>query len=194
MIEDLLKYNCSTLFLLYPLGLSVQGLSGTGFRNCYLRDSERPEYNSLNIVLLLFKPRDSTRFQCLVDTEKSRTPLFIDEYDYEGGYTVMVYEFPPDLASDYALFKEGKYSRLSKEFQKTVPVFITTSTTPATKSWFVEKGNSHPYTLAWMVINRHPLWEQYVKHDLNVPHLGEEFYEVPDMKKETLFIQKLAEV
>lgn len=172
MIDDLFKMNCSTLFLLHPLGLSRSAMEKTGFINCYLEDPEHP-YEGLDVVYMLFKP--GSRFKYFVDTEKTRTPLFIDEYDLEDGYVVLVYEFPKELKEDFERFKKGAYSSFSKQFKETVPKY--------TRNGYKE------YSFQYMVINKLPEWKYYLEGEegLNMSlDDGVELWMAPNMEKEKL--------
>ncbi len=126
-IDSLLEWNCSTIFLLSPLGLDKQRLDKIGFRETYLNDEyNKIEYN--NPVFLLFKPENVFNFQVFVDGEYDRINKFTDTKDLKGDYDrgngeiVLVYEFPFDR--DYKRFLEGKYSEFSEEIVKTYPKTI----------------------------------------------------------------------
>jgi len=128
-IDSLFKYNCSTLFLLFPLGLDRRKLMDFGFQSAYDGDKtlEAPyEYP----VFLLFKPTDLTLFQAFVDSEYMRinhhTQTFDlkEDYDHEEGYVVLLYDFPDIFQDDYKRFLEGKYSKFSSKFRATYPKVI----------------------------------------------------------------------
>jgi hypothetical protein len=180
MIDDLFKMNCSTIFLLHPLGLSRTKMDRTGFLNCYLRDPEHP-YEGMQVLYLLFKP--GVKFKYFVDTEKERTKLFIDEYDLEDGFVVLVYEFPPELSRDYELFLKGSYSLFSKEFKATIPKY--------TRNGYKE------LSFQYMVVNRHPEWKAYLEGEegLNMPISEElEYWMMPNMEKETIIQSQLKQM
>ena len=50
--------------------------------------------------------------------------LLIDDYDYEDGYVVLVYEINPKLKKDIELIKQGKYSQTSPAFQGIFPKVV----------------------------------------------------------------------
>lgn len=123
-IDNLLKWNCSTIFLLNPLGLDKQRLDKIGFVGTYLND----EYNQtdyINPVYLLFRPENVNNFQVFVENEYDRvnthtgTKDLRADYDRGNGEIVMVYEFP--FAKDYQRFLSGKYSEFSQDVIKTYP-------------------------------------------------------------------------
>ena len=59
-IDVMMKWNCSTIFLLHPLGLNRLKLAEIGFKEAYVRD-EYCETEYKNPVFLLFEPKDLTR-------------------------------------------------------------------------------------------------------------------------------------
>jgi hypothetical protein len=73
-----------------------------------------------NPVYLLFKPKDLATFEKFVN-EEYEVGLLKEEYDYEGGYTVLVYEFPKKFAGDYATVLAGRYSKTSQRFKDIFP-------------------------------------------------------------------------
>jgi hypothetical protein len=160
MIKELFKLNCSTLFLLHPLGLSRKQLQGTGFINCYLRDKNKPEYEGLNVVFMLFLPKAQDKFRYFTESEKARTPLFIDQYDLEDGYTVMVYELPENMADDFELFKQGKYSQLSDTYLASLPKQVAVPT---------KNGYQTSNTVQWMIIGQLEEWRDLLETEFNAP-------------------------
>jgi hypothetical protein len=182
MIDELFLINCSTLFLLQPLGLNKQQLDGYGFVNAFLEDGGNENVYEGTVLFLLFKPRSLEKFKYFVDTEKVRTPGFVDEYDYEGGYVVLVYELPLEYHADYELFKQGKYSQFSDKLKKAYP---------KERSF----GGSGPLpTIQWMIVNKYPEWKQIVETSLLIePPLdaAAELWQAPNMEKERLIIENL---
>lgn len=128
-IDSLFKYNCSTLFLLFPLGLDRRKLIPFGFKEVYIKDITIDDYVK-NPVYVLFKPTDLVSFQTFVDSEYTRvnphTETFdlVDDYDCEDGHVVLLYSFPEEFEGDFAKFMEGKYSKFSRKFKLTYPKII----------------------------------------------------------------------
>lgn len=127
-IDNLLEWNCSTIFLLYPLGLNRLILNKFGFKQAYLKDEyNKKEYK--NPVFLLFEPEVSN-FQMFVEDEYERKNPFtktndlIEDYDRGNGQVVLVYEFPDQFSEDYQKFLNGQYSRFSKEITNTYPKIV----------------------------------------------------------------------
>ena len=75
-------------------------------------------------MYLLFQPKDLDKFRQFLEDEYERTKNIIDEYDYEGGYVVVVYKLNPKFKSDFLLIKEGLYSQTSQEFQALFPKIV----------------------------------------------------------------------
>lgn len=126
-LDVLFKYNCSTIFLLYPLAIERRKIMQLGFIQAFLFDSEKMDVEYENPVFLLFKPDSPTVFQAFVESEYERINKFtgtvdiIEDYDYIDGYVVLVYQFPKEFEVDYKKFLEGKYSKFSKKFKDAYP-------------------------------------------------------------------------
>lgn len=162
---DLLKENCSTEFLLPPLGLSRSLLSKHGFIAAYMDDkNHEPHYQEA--VYLLFKPTSITKFEYFLDCEYDRIKNIseiVEDYDYPGGYVIVVYRFPRKFLDDYKLFREGKYSKLSNEFKilfpKTVEIELN------------QGSRERSYSIPYMVFNREKAlrewWEEKIGMELD---------------------------
>ena len=105
------------------LKVPKDALKENGFINGYVKDGSR-EVQYENCIYLLFKPEDLDMFRDFLDDEYERTKDLIDDYDYEGGYVVVVYQLDPKHKNDFKLIKEGKYSKTSKQFQEIFPKII----------------------------------------------------------------------
>lgn len=105
------------------LKIDREALSNSGFVNGYLSDSRR-DVQHRNAVYLLFKPENLDKFREFLDAEYERTTYILDDYDYEDGYVVVVYQLNPMWREDFMLVREGMYSRTSPEFQKDFPKVI----------------------------------------------------------------------
>lgn len=132
-IDGIMKWNCSTIFLLDPLGLEKRRLDKIGFVEAYMKDEyNQIEYN--NPVFLLFRPSNMNVFQAFVENEYDRVNTYTGtkdlrtDYDRGNGDIVLVYEFP--FPKDYEKFKEGKYSEFSTEIAKTYPKIIKSVANP----------------------------------------------------------------
>lgn len=116
------KITISTIFFVPTLGINRAYLENQGinFINGYIKDAGR-EVQYENCVYLLFKPINWDFFQDFVDEEYERTTNLIDDYDYEGGFVVMVYQLNPEYEVDFGIIKRGRYSKTSQEFQSLFP-------------------------------------------------------------------------
>jgi hypothetical protein len=98
------------------LGIDKDAIKANGFINAYSRDGGRDVHYE-NCIYILFKPEDIDMFREFLDGEYERTKSVIDDYDYENGFVVVVYELDRKFKKDFALVKEGLYSKTSSEFQ-----------------------------------------------------------------------------
>lgn len=77
-----------------------------------------------NAAYLLFRPDNIDMFKEFLDGEYERTKTIVDDYDYDGGFVVLVYELNKKFRRDFELIKQGKYSKTSKDFQALFPKVI----------------------------------------------------------------------
>ena len=117
------KHTITSIFIVPTLSIGKEKLLDNGFINGYIKDAKR-EIQYENAVYLLFKPQDLDKFRDFLDGEYERTKSIIDDYDYEEGYVVVVYEINPKLKDDINLIKQGKYSLTSKKFQDIFPKVV----------------------------------------------------------------------
>jgi hypothetical protein len=102
------------------LRVPKDALKNNGFINGYIKD-DRMKHGYEDSVYLLFKPVDLDKFREFLDSEYERTKSIIEDYDYEDGFVVVVYQLNEKFKNDYELIKQGKYSKTSKEFQSEFP-------------------------------------------------------------------------
>lgn len=117
------KHTITSIFIVPTLSIGREKLLSNGFVNGYIKDGRR-DVQYENAVYLLFKPTDLDKFRDFLDKEYERTKSIIDDYDYEDGYVVVVYEINERLKSDIDLIKQGKYSQTSKKFQEIFPKVV----------------------------------------------------------------------
>lgn len=117
------KKTIATIFMVPTLKIKRESLIENGFINGYLSDARR-DVQHKNAVYLLFKPTNLDKFREFLDNEYERTNYILDDYDYEDGYVVVVYQLNPMWKEDFMLIREGLYSRTSDEFQKVFPKVI----------------------------------------------------------------------
>lgn len=119
---DVVK-TITTIFIVPIFSIDKEKLKANGFVNGFIKDSRR-DVQYKDSVYLLFKPEDLDKFRVFLDTEYERTKQIIDDYDYEEGYVVVVYQLSPRVLPDVELVKQGKYSQTSKKFQQIFPKLI----------------------------------------------------------------------
>ena len=116
MVMEIRK-TITSIFMVPTLKVPKDQLRNNGFLNGYIRDDIRGvEYE--NAIFLLFKPKQLTKFKDFLDSEYERTKAIIEDYDHPNGFVVVVYQLDPKHDLDFALVRQGKYSRTSAEFQK----------------------------------------------------------------------------
>jgi len=115
------KHTITSIFIVPTLSIGKDKLLDNGFVNGYIKDGKRDIQYA---VYLLFKPTDLDKFRNFLDGEYEKTKSIIDDYDYEDGYVVVVYEINPRLKNDIELIKQGKYSQTSKKFQEIFPKVV----------------------------------------------------------------------
>ena len=117
------KHTITSIFIVPTLSIGKDKLLDNGFVNGYIKDNKR-DIQYENAVYLLFKPENLDKFRNFLDNEYERTKSIIDDYDYEDGYVVVVYEINPRLKGDIELVKQGKYSQTSPSFQGSFPKVV----------------------------------------------------------------------
>lgn len=113
----------TTLFMVKPLGIGIEKLDKMGFINGFIQDVDHDCIYE-DCVYLLFKPHDMDLFRDFIDSEYERTNNIVEDYDYEGGYVVMIYKLDPRFKNDYQLVRQGLYSKTSKDFQNLFPKIV----------------------------------------------------------------------
>jgi hypothetical protein len=114
----------TTIFIVPIFSIGKEKLTNNGFVNGFIKDSRR-DVQYKDSVYLLFKPEDLDKFKVFLDSEYEKTKSIIDDYDYEEGYVVVVYQISPRLMPDIELVKQGKYSKTSSKFQQIFPKIVT---------------------------------------------------------------------
>lgn len=164
------------------LGIDKDAIKANGFINGYSRDGSRDVHYE-NCIYVLFKPEKIDLFREFLDDEYERTKSLIDDYDYDGGFIVVVYELDKKFKKDFTLVKEGLYSKTSPEFQAKFPKIIK-----------IKREGLHKdeISLQYRVFNKTEDLRKYWEDKL-----GTEFdddWEVWDgfnLDKETLLIDKI---
>jgi hypothetical protein len=111
-----LKKTITSIFMVPTLGIDKEKLKSNNFLNAYIKDV-RKDIQYKDCVYLLFQPEDMDLFKDFLDEEYERTQQLIDDYDYEGGFVVVVYKLNAKYKRDFELVTLGKYSLTSTNFQ-----------------------------------------------------------------------------
>ena len=177
-----IKKTITSIFMVPTLKIDREHLKANGFINGYIRDAG-VDGQYKNAVYLLFQPKDLDKFREFLDSEYERTKSIIDDYDYEDGYVVVVYELNSKFKKDFLLVKEGLYSQTSKEFQNLFPKIIK-----------IKKGSFYKdeISLQYRVFNKTADLVQFWEEKLGVQFdSDQEVWEGFDIDKETLDIKKM---
>lgn len=176
----------TTMFLVPGLGLSLEEIRFRyGFINAYLKDEDREPYE--RGVYLLFKPANIIDFEHFLEREKKRTAQLIEDYDYRGGYVVLIYVFPEEYLHEWKLFLKGRYSKFRAKYLVLLPEIdskVDSEGIPFTET-----------SLQYMICYKAPALKQYLEKKLG-EELEEdaEYWSKPSMKKETLNINKILQI
>jgi hypothetical protein len=117
------KKTITSVFMVPTLQIPRGELQDNRFINGYVKDGSR-EVQYENCIYLLFQPKDLDKFREFLDSEYERTKDIVDDYDYQDGFVVVVYQLNKKFNKDFMLVKEGLYSRTSKDFQALFPKVI----------------------------------------------------------------------
>jgi len=117
------KKTVTSIFMVPTLKITRSALQENGFINGYVKDGGR-EVQYEDCIYLLFQPKNLDKFREFLDNEYERTKAIIDDYDYQDGFVVVVYQLDSKYKKDFMLIREGLYSRTSKEFQALFPKVV----------------------------------------------------------------------
>jgi len=178
------KKTVTSLFMVPLLKLNKDSLREQGFINAFIRDSNR-DVQYEHSIYLLFKPKSLREFKNFLDEEYERTTNVIDDYDYEGGFVVVVYKLNPKFIDDIDLIKKGLYSKTSKKFQQEFPKIIKILT---------GNGIKEETSLQFRVFNKTKDMKVYWEEKLDVNFTeDQEVWHAFDEERETLTLKTLEE-
>ena len=184
-----IKKNITSIFMVPTLKVPKDALRGNGFINAYIKDNRREDQYKESIYLL-FKPKELDKFREFLDNEYDRTKSIIEDYDYEDGYVVVVYQLNEKYRKDFDLIRQGKYSKTSGDFQKNFPKIIK-----------INRGGLHKdeISLQYRIFNKNEdlieFWEEKLGINLELT-VGNDFevWEGWDEQKEILELDKIKEL
>jgi hypothetical protein len=171
------------------LKVPKDALRGNGFINAYIKDNRREDQYKESIYLL-FKPKELDKFREFLDNEYERTKSIIEDYDYEDGYVVVVYQLNEKYRKDFDLIRQGKYSKTSADFQKNFPKIIK-----------IYRAGLHKdeISLQYRIFNKNEdlvdFWEEKLGIDFKTT-VGNDFevWDGWDEQKEILELDKIKEI
>jgi hypothetical protein len=181
------KRTITSIFMVPTLKIPKDALRENGFINGYIKDGSR-EVQYDGCIYLLFQPKDLDKFREFLDSEYERTKDLIDDYDYEDGYVVVVYQLDGKFSKDFDLVRKGRYSKTSPAFQALFPKVIK-----------IKKNGLHrdEISLQYRVFNRTEdlikFWEDKLgvefSDDQEVWHGFEEDNEILNIQKLKEYVQ-----
>lgn len=166
------------------LRVPKNALRDNGFINGYVQDAER-DFQYPGAVYLLFLPEDILKFREFLDEEYERTEQIIEDYDYEGGFVVVVYKLDTRWKKDFDLVKQGRYSATSSSFQKLFPKVIK-----------IKKNGLHrdEISLQYRIFNKTEDMVEYWENKIGIDWQDDfEVWDGYDEDKEILRINELKE-
>jgi hypothetical protein len=122
MITDV-KKNITSIFMVPTLKINRDILKDNGFVNGYLIDCKK-DVQYKDCIYILFKPENIETFKEFLQDEYETTKSIVEDYDYEDGFVVVVYQLNSNFKKDFELIKQGKYSKTSRAFQETFPKIV----------------------------------------------------------------------
>ena len=179
------KKTITSIFMVPTLQIPKGELSDNGFINGYVKDESR-EVQYENCIYLLFQPKNLDKFREFLDDEYERTKGIVDDYDYEDGFVVVVYQLDPKFAKDFKLVKKSKYSHTSKSFQALFPKLVK-----------IKKAGYHKdeISLQYRVFNKTEDLVKFWEDKLGVEFdEDQEVWHAFDEEEETLNIEKIKEL
>lgn len=179
-----LKKTITSIFMVPTLKIGKEKLTENNFINAYSKDASKDvQYN--NAVYLLFHPKNLDKFREFLDDQYEKTKSIIDDYDYEGGFVVVVYQLDKKFSKDFNLIKQGKYSKTSREFQALFPKIVKIKKNGRQKD---------ELSLQYRVFNQTEDLREYWEEKLDVQFDDDmEVWQGWIEEKEILFIDKLKE-
>jgi hypothetical protein len=179
----------TSIFMIPTLKIPKDKLKENGFINGYVKDGGR-DIQYENSVYVLFKPENLDKFREFLDKEYERTKTVIEDYDYEDGYVVVVYQLNDKYKKDFNLIKQGKYSKTSKSFQSEFPKLVK-----IVREGDIKEAMSLQTRVFMRTDDLIEYWEERLGMNLKIT-LGEDYelWDIFDETKETLEIDKIKEL
>lgn len=111
-----MTYNKTTSYLAAMLEYPLNGFfKDCGFINCYLGDHSFPEVHQ-NCIYVRLKPKEITE-TVIRHLKEARTHKdYVRDYDLPYGEIMYVFKLDEKFENDIRMFKQGKYSKINREF------------------------------------------------------------------------------
>jgi hypothetical protein len=172
----------TSIFIVPTLKIDKDELKKQGFINGFSIDGER-DVQYKDAVYLLFKPTDLDKFRVFLEEQQQSRKDVLDDYDYPDKHVVVVYQLDKKWKKDFALIKEGSYSKTSKKFQELFPKTIK----------FVRHGITIERTsVQYRIFNKTEDLRDYWEDRLDVIFTDDmEMWDGFHPENETLTLQKL---
>lgn len=180
-MSDIDTKNCTTIFLLPGIGHNRPNLLKYGFLGAYLDDINHSVHYE-NAVYTLFKPANVEKFQQFLANEHAKNKQILEDYDYEGGFTVIAYLFNEKFLPEYDLFLQGKYSQFRPEYIKLFPKSVKVMDPVIDIEVMKTSLQQHIFTRSKLIKQ---YWEKRIGQKLPDDM---ELWSKPDMSKEVLDI------
>lgn len=186
-MKEIYKRTITSIFIMPTLNINRKDLHLNNFLNAYIGDIDKEEYHEEDVVFLLFNPEDLSVFRTFLSSQYENHKDIIDDYDYDKGYIVIVYNLNKALEKDFNLIKQGKYSKVSDEFKNIFPKKSVNYTKPS---------NPEQESLQHLIFNKDPkllrFWEKEL--DTNtISKLNLEIWKEFNTKLEILDIETIIE-
>jgi len=121
-MKQLYEKTVTTVFIVPTLNIDREDLYNNKLINGFIADVNKEDYYQEDVVFLLFKPNNMDVFRAFLEKEYEINSFIIEDYDYEAGYIVLVYQLNPELKKDIELIKQSKYSKVSDHFKSLFPL------------------------------------------------------------------------
>jgi len=115
LYDDFRAWTATNMFILPTLGMDRGRLKNIGMLNAYIRDELHEEYKGG--IYVLFRPKDE--FDSFLE-ECRRKKMIIDEYDYPGGFVIVVFKYPISIENDVELIMKGQFSKTSIPYRNMI--------------------------------------------------------------------------
>lgn len=186
-MKEIYSKTITSIFIMPTLNINREDLYKNKFLNAYLGDVDKEEYHEEDVIFLLFHPENLNVFRSFLSSQYENHKDIIDDYDYDKGYIVVVYNLNKKLKKDFDLIKQGKYSKVSDEFKELFPLKVIN---------YSKKSNPQQSSLQHLIFNKDPKLLRFWEKELDtstISKLNLEIWREFNTKSEILDIEKIIE-